>query len=725
MLGRVVFYLALLCHLVAGQGCECLSLADTGLEQSSFYDAARECLLYTDSSSQQYCFPLRYGHDTCAAHDESLEPYCNAAEGEFPGRPNWCGQSWCWVNGATCTNNPQPSSFFPGNNPPLIYSYEACGSSNTFLGWLDRRGDSSISLTNLISTVEGYVVSFKLSIESQYQSLVEYSTSSSANTPATACFPDQSCDCETCSKDSCWGDSIDTKRVNVASSNNPIPLNQRTDNDSRIGRCLSDSAAFHFTQIGAKEYSQPSIGFQFFGTQESALLPQWPAVECSLAGPKDIVLVVDNSGSMAGTRIQLALAAVKAVIKTLTWVDYISLVLFTDQVENVYSETLVRATEANLALLSAWAQRNIKADGGTNFLVPLTRAYSILRGSLNSDDRTSCAQAIMFLTDGVADLPSDTMSSLASENPNVRVFSYALGSSAATEVTKMMACLTDGIFFRINIESELPNVLARYYEYFSELQEASRCRVTWISYTEAVTGVDVVSGCVGVYDWSPQLDFPAVIGAVCVDLNVLVSLDTLKTCTNYQQFIENVEREALSCSQASDISPCHLQKIRLKVAGRSAVCDGLAVPEPDTCTDIPTKTNGSDCTALDPNRFSVLSLDQCRNTPSCSKAAASGAGTIALSGAAMTGIVFGLLIGILSLILGIAACRRRRARLRQPPNGISPQLVAPSYVVLTSPPRSNLETPPVTAVPYPPAVHPSIPLNNQTGAPPAYTAFAS
>ena len=70
----------------------------------------------------------------------------------------------------------------------------------------------------------------------------------------------------------------------------------------------------------------------------------WPALEwCSssydprfrpwyasaASGPKDVVIVIDMSGSMAnGKRVEMAIAATQKVLNTLSWVDYVTVVSF-------------------------------------------------------------------------------------------------------------------------------------------------------------------------------------------------------------------------------------------------------------------------------------------------------------------------------------------------------------------------------------------------------------
>ena len=78
---------------------------------------------------------IRYGTESCAAHDTSLQPYCADAAGRpLADAPSWCANRWCWVDQNNCNQPTDQTTYFPGVE--LSYSYEACGDANTFLGSL-------------------------------------------------------------------------------------------------------------------------------------------------------------------------------------------------------------------------------------------------------------------------------------------------------------------------------------------------------------------------------------------------------------------------------------------------------------------------------------------------------------------------------------------------------------------------------------------------------------
>ena len=59
-----------------------------------------------------FCYPAEYGAYECDAHDQGLEPYCNASSNGF------CAEPWCYVDPDTCHSSPVPyekSSYADGH----------------------------------------------------------------------------------------------------------------------------------------------------------------------------------------------------------------------------------------------------------------------------------------------------------------------------------------------------------------------------------------------------------------------------------------------------------------------------------------------------------------------------------------------------------------------------------------------------------------------------------
>lgn len=150
-----------------------------------------------------------------------------------------------------------------------------------------------------------------------------------------------------------------------------------------------------------------------------------PWYSTAATNPKIIIVVIDVSGSMGtNNRITLARKAALAVLDTLTWNDHVGFILFNSAVTHTYAITA--CTDDNRDLMKTWANDNISPGGGTNFIVPMQAAFSMIETSTS----TACSRTILFLTDGEADFTETNFDYVKdkAEMNEVVMFTYALGS---------------------------------------------------------------------------------------------------------------------------------------------------------------------------------------------------------------------------------------------------------------------------------------------------------
>ena len=120
----------------------------------------------------------------------------------------------------------------------------------------------------------------------------------------------------------------------------------------------------------------------------------WYATAAS--GPKDVVIVVDTSGSMGtGSRVSMAREAATKVVDTLSWTDYATVVTFGSAATGANSR-LEKMTDTNKATLKSWISTNVHSNGGgTNFEAAFDRAFSVLSASASSS--SGCEKVILFM----------------------------------------------------------------------------------------------------------------------------------------------------------------------------------------------------------------------------------------------------------------------------------------------------------------------------------------
>ena len=99
---------------------------------------------FGNATGTSVTYPTGYGMAACAPHDALLPPYCADGTGAaLLDAPGWCTSNWCFVNVNECVGMqnadgspaaPDPSSYFAGSTPTLVYSYQTCQADNTFIG---------------------------------------------------------------------------------------------------------------------------------------------------------------------------------------------------------------------------------------------------------------------------------------------------------------------------------------------------------------------------------------------------------------------------------------------------------------------------------------------------------------------------------------------------------------------------------------------------------------
>merc|ERR1712216_412605 len=186
-------------------------------------------------------------------------------------------------------------------------------------------------------------------------------------------------------------------------------------------------------------------------------------------GPKDVMIVVDTSGSMSSSnRAGLARSATKAILDTLSWKDHASIVLFESNVHAVFSNTMVAVSEAQRAQMKTWADRMEWAQGGTNFVDAFFQndddgqgAFTIIANSVKAGNTSFCQKVIMFLTDGQSGFNDHYFQLVQNyaKRYDVTVFTYAIGAGADANVAKRLACENRGIFHRVDDGANLPTIM--------------------------------------------------------------------------------------------------------------------------------------------------------------------------------------------------------------------------------------------------------------------------
>ncbi|XP_073501199.1 inter-alpha-trypsin inhibitor heavy chain H3-like isoform X4 [Phyllobates terribilis] len=115
--------------------------------------------------------------------------------------------------------------------------------------------------------------------------------------------------------------------------------------------------------------------------------------------PKNVLFVIDHSGSMYGHKIKQTYEAFTRILEEMPQEDYIGILIFDDKIEK-WKESLVRATAENIKLAKEFVEK-MTARGGTDInKALLTAAKMLTNATINNALPPMSASMILFLSDG-------------------------------------------------------------------------------------------------------------------------------------------------------------------------------------------------------------------------------------------------------------------------------------------------------------------------------------
>jgi len=361
------------------------------------------------------------------------------------------------------------------------------------------------------------------------------------------------------------------------------------------------------------------VGYEYYGSQLGTYM-QWPGIDwcpttydprfrpwfaAGAAGPKDVVIVIDTSGSMRGNRISMAEEAAKRVVDTLTEADYAAVVTFSfDYSTKSNSLTLQQMTTAAKADAKAWISSNTAASGGTDYVAAFAKVWQILGAS--SASTSFCNRVVLFLSDGVPttwDPGHYTSVQAAATLHNAHVLTYGLGSGADATVLKRLACENAGVYYSVSDTDNLADVMAAYYKILSPMIEP--CQVRFIEYEDWFTKKRLLGACVAAYSKADPsapstcsatnapitvvTDVPHLIGVACLDMSLMASNESLRANAGWADFQAAINSARQACPRRT-LSASALEQLRTAV-GPDAVCASASASALSTSSSYMSRTS--------------------------------------------------------------------------------------------------------------------------------------
>ena len=168
--------------------------------------------------------------------------------------------------------------------------------------------------------------------------------------------------------------------------------------------------------------------------------------------PREMIFVIDNSGSMAGESMPAARRSLLYAIETLRPQDTFNIIRFDDTMTELFAQA-VPASDRNVETAKTFTHA-LEAEGGTEML-------PALRAALRDGDAEGRVRQIIFLTDGALSNEADMMEEINRNRRNSRVFMVGMGSAPNTYLMRRMAEAGRGTFTHVGMGDEAEGQMQR------------------------------------------------------------------------------------------------------------------------------------------------------------------------------------------------------------------------------------------------------------------------
>ncbi len=186
---------------------------------------------------------------------------------------------------------------------------------------------------------------------------------------------------------------------------------------------------------------------------------------------KNIVFVIDRSGSMTGSKIDQTKRAMQAILHQLREGDKFKIILFDTELTywppNIREMRTVRRDRYNIQEANAFLHEELIAGGGTNLNGGLVKGCKVLMSTAEANGHN-----IVFLTDGQptegeVDQRQIQINIRDETDGNIAIHSLGFGFDLDYELLKRLSWVTNGYIQRIYDDKDAAKQLEDFYERIS------------------------------------------------------------------------------------------------------------------------------------------------------------------------------------------------------------------------------------------------------------------
>lgn len=192
------------------------------------------------------------------------------------------------------------------------------------------------------------------------------------------------------------------------------------------------------------------------GNEHTLLMVLPPVDESALTiVPRELILIIDTSGSMAGASMPQAQQALAFALQQLRPEDAFNIIEFNSSHRALFS-TLVSATPGNLQQAHAFV-RDLRATGGTEMMPALQAAFDL-------PERSEFLRQIVFVTDGSVGNEDALFKLIEQRIGATRLYTVGIGSAPNQYFMRKAAEFGRGTFTLIGANEEVKNQMQILFE---------------------------------------------------------------------------------------------------------------------------------------------------------------------------------------------------------------------------------------------------------------------
>ncbi|QUN04621.1 marine proteobacterial sortase target protein [Shewanella yunxiaonensis] len=217
----------------------------------------------------------------------------------------------------------------------------------------------------------------------------------------------------------------------------------------------AEPTAALYSQMGQTHLLTPRAGNSVMPDKSrySLLMLMPPAQSPSTAQPRELILVIDTSGSMGGAALAQAKSAVLFALSSLKPQDNFNIVAFNSDVQPLAPEALP-VTAVNLGRAQQFV-RCLDADGGTEMAKALRQALPLTNEDNSKTAKDKRLRQVIFMTDGAVANEDELFEMIRNRLGASRLFTVGIGSAPNSHFMHRAAELGRGTFTYIGNMQEV------------------------------------------------------------------------------------------------------------------------------------------------------------------------------------------------------------------------------------------------------------------------------